>query len=72
VKGADACSAAALRLLFEYAIYIQPINHPTVPEGEECLRVIISYKHREEHIRYLVSALRDVLSHPLQVKQTMA
>lgn len=72
VKGADACRAAALRLLLEYGIYIQPINHPTVPEGEECLRVIIGTRHREEHIHSLVAALRDVLPAVQLYKRIMA
>lgn len=55
------CKMIADRLLKEFGIYLQPINYPTVPKGEACLRIIVTAKHTTEHISELCSALRSVL-----------
>ena len=39
VPGAERCRAVAQRLLNEHAIYVQPINYPSVPRGAERLRI---------------------------------
>lgn len=61
VAGADRCRELAARLLKQQGIYLQPINFPTVPVGEECLRVIITAKHQSNHINHLAFSLKKVL-----------
>jgi 5-aminolevulinate synthase len=48
------------KLLSHYAIYVQPINYPTVPVGEECLRITPTPLHTEEHIAKLRAALAEI------------
>jgi 5-aminolevulinate synthase len=55
------CKRVADDLLRKYAVYVQPINYPTVPWGEECLRVTLSPLHTDMDMDHLVDALRDVL-----------
>jgi 5-aminolevulinate synthase len=52
--------AIADRLMLEHAIYIQPINYPTVPKGAERLRLTPSPAHGDELMDDLVSALAMV------------
>ena len=58
----DARSAGrrATMLLERHAIYIQPINYPTVAKGTERLRVTPTPSHREAQVAELVEALVDV------------
>ena len=55
------CKRIADRLLYEFGVYLQPINFPTVKRGEECLRVIATNKHSEEDISHLAKSLQTVL-----------
>lgn len=61
VEGATKCREFANQLLEKYGIYLQPINYPTVPVGEECLRIIITARHFPKHINHLAYSLKKVL-----------
>eukprot|EP00834_Sanchytrium_tribonematis_P001898 NODE_50_length_31184_cov_0.705099.p19 type:complete len:219 gc:universal NODE_50_length_31184_cov_0.705099:746-90(-) len=51
---------ASNMLLEKYSIYVQPINHPTVPVATERLRITPSPFHTEERIDELVSKVEQV------------
>jgi 5-aminolevulinate synthase len=61
VENASRCRSVATQLLEEHGIYLQPINYPTVPVGEECLRIIITAKHLPKHINHLAYSLKKIL-----------
>ncbi len=60
VPGAAHCRRVADRLLHEQGVYLQPINYPTVPVGEECLRVIVTNRHETKHIQHLAYSLKKI------------
>jgi 5-aminolevulinate synthase len=66
VKDAVRCRQLANDLLKKQGIYLQPINHPTVPKGEECLRIIITARHQVKHINHLAYSLAKIIygDHP--------
>ena len=55
-----ACRRICDRLLHRHAIYIQPINYPTVPKGLEMLRITPTPLHSDSQIAYLQEALAEV------------
>jgi len=61
VAGAEQCRGLARQLLEKQGIYLQPINYPTVPIGEECLRVICTARHLPKHIHHLAWSLKKHL-----------
>lgn len=61
VGGAVRCTYLAHVLLHDYGIYVQPINYPTVPSGEECLRFTVTVKHSRADMEHAAQSLSKVL-----------
>jgi 5-aminolevulinate synthase len=56
----DLCREASTLLLGRFAVYVQPINYPTVPRGTERLRITPTPFHNDQLIDDLAIALREV------------
>ena len=53
-----ACTKLANDIMAEHGIYIQAINYPTVPRGQELLRVAPTPHHTKEMMDVFVEAVR--------------
>lgn len=62
VGDAALCKRISDELLERFALYVQPINYPTVPRGRERLRITPTPLHSDEDIASLVRALGEIWS----------
>ena len=62
VGDSQRCKAISDELLLRAAIYVQPINYPTVRRGTERLRLTPTPLHSDQQIDRLVTALAEIWS----------
>jgi 5-aminolevulinate synthase len=54
------CKAVTDALLHQHAIYVQPINYPTVSKGTERMRLTPTPAHSDEQMVHLIDALDEL------------
>jgi 5-aminolevulinate synthase len=54
------CKAVTDALLHEYALYVQPLNYPTVSKGPERMRLAPTPAHSDEQMASLIHALDEL------------
>lgn len=64
VVGSNDRVMSASQALKKLGIWITPIRYPTVPKGQDRLRITLSARHRERDIDALIDALELVLNAP--------
>ena len=69
VGNAELAKAASDMLLQDYQIYVQSINYPTVPVGQERLRITPTPGHTKEYREELVQAVEEIWNR-LGIKRT--
>ncbi|KAG5923386.1 5-aminolevulinate synthase, mitochondrial [Claviceps africana] len=69
VGNAELAKAASDMLLQDYQIYVQSINYPTVPVGQERLRITPTPGHTKEYRDELVEAIDQIWTR-LGIKRT--
>lgn len=69
VGDAALAKMASDTLLNEHGIYVQSINYPTVPVGEERLRITPTPGHTVEQLSHLIQSLDQVFN-KLELKRT--
>lgn len=60
VLGDDEITLKIKALLLKKGYWVAAIRPPTVPKGQSCIRISITAKHSEKHIRQFVNALKDL------------
>lgn len=60
IRNASLCKQISDELLEYHNIYVQPINYPTVPKGQERLRVTLTPFHTEKMIELFIESLLKV------------
>ncbi len=57
IGNAKICKAFTDALLHDFGIYVQPINYPTVPRGQERLRLTVTPFHSPKMIKDMANSL---------------
>jgi 5-aminolevulinate synthase len=67
----EMCVKLANDLMKDHGIYVQPINYPTVPRGQELLRVAPTPHHTHDMMNSFINAVLSVWLHnDLEFKKT--
>ena len=61
IPGLERIRRVSESLLSDYLIYVQPINFPSVPRGQERFRVTVTPDHSFEQIERFSSALKSII-----------